>query len=137
MGFGPVVIPLDLRAGAAQLDTAQALRARVARRLAQAGQPEPEDPLFLVTDTPAGLTDHQRQYELLAAYRAVGKVRILVLLVGSAPGSYAGEDEAFRLAKASEEAVEEIGAFCEREGVDAHFHQGGWLWTATAPAQGA
>ncbi|WP_330289235.1 hypothetical protein [Streptomyces sp. NBC_00576] len=96
MGFGPVVIPLDLRAGAAQLDTAQALRARVARRLAQAGQPEPEDPLFLVTDTPAGLTDHQRQYELLAAYRAVGKVRILVLLVGSAPGSYAGEDEAFR-----------------------------------------
>jgi putative aminophosphonate oxidoreductase len=46
-----------------------------------------------------------------------------------------GEEEAFRLAKASEEAVEEIGAFCEREGVDAHFHQGGWLWTATAPAQ--
>ncbi|MEU6227210.1 hypothetical protein [Streptomyces sp. NPDC047042] len=95
-GFGPVVIPLDLRAGAAELDTAPALRARVARRLAQAGQPEPEDPLFLVTDTPAGLTDHQRQYELLAAYRAVGEVRILVLLVGSAPGSYAGEDEAFR-----------------------------------------
>jgi putative aminophosphonate oxidoreductase len=46
-----------------------------------------------------------------------------------------GEEEAFRLAKASEEAVTEIGAFCEREGVDAHFHQGGWLWTATAPAQ--
>jgi putative aminophosphonate oxidoreductase len=46
-----------------------------------------------------------------------------------------GEDEAFRLAKASEDAVKEIGAFCEREGVDAHFHQGGWLWTATAPAQ--
>lgn len=96
MGFGPVVIPLDLRAGAAELDTAQALRARVARLLARAGQPEPEEPLFLVTDTPAGLTDHQRQYELLAAYRAGGKVRILVLLVGSAPGSYAGEDEAFR-----------------------------------------
>ncbi|KOV88152.1 hypothetical protein ADL01_02570 [Streptomyces sp. NRRL WC-3618] len=95
-GFGPVVIPLDLRTGAAELDSAPALRARVARRLAQAGQPEPEDPLFLVTDTPAGLTDHQRQYELLAAYRAVGEVRILVLLVGSAPGSYAGEDEAFR-----------------------------------------
>ncbi|HEX5468129.1 MAG TPA: FAD-dependent oxidoreductase [Gaiellaceae bacterium] len=46
-----------------------------------------------------------------------------------------GEEEAFRLAKASEEAVREIGAFCEREGIDAHFHQGGWLWTATAPAQ--
>jgi putative aminophosphonate oxidoreductase len=47
----------------------------------------------------------------------------------------AGEEEALRLAKASEDAVREIGAFCEREGVDAHFHQGGWLWTATAPAQ--
>jgi putative aminophosphonate oxidoreductase len=46
-----------------------------------------------------------------------------------------GEEEAFRLAGASEEAVREIGAFCEREGVDAHFHEGGWLWTATAPAQ--
>jgi putative aminophosphonate oxidoreductase len=46
-----------------------------------------------------------------------------------------GEEEAFRLAKASEEAVGEIRAFCGREGVDAHFHQGGWLWTATAPAQ--
>ena len=46
-----------------------------------------------------------------------------------------GDEEAFRLVKASEEAVTEIGAFCEREGIDAHFHQGGWLWTATAPAQ--
>jgi putative aminophosphonate oxidoreductase len=46
-----------------------------------------------------------------------------------------GEEEAFRLAKRSEEAVAEIGAFCEREGVDAHFHQGGWLWTATSVAQ--
>ena len=46
-----------------------------------------------------------------------------------------GEEEAIRLAKASEDAVMEIGAFCEREGVDAHFHRGGWLWTATSPAQ--
>ena len=96
MGSGPVVIRLDLRSGAAELDTAQALRARIARLLARAGQPEPDDPLFLVTDTPAGLTDHQRQYELLSGYRAVGEVRILVLLVGSAPGSYADQDEAFR-----------------------------------------
>ncbi|MFI1355213.1 hypothetical protein ACH4TV_16825 [Streptomyces sp. NPDC020898] len=96
MGFGPVVIQLDLRSGAAELDTAPALRARVARQLGRAGLPEPDDPLFLVTDTPAGLTDHQRQYELLTAYRAVGDVRILVLLVGSAPGSYAGQDEAYR-----------------------------------------
>ncbi len=96
LGFGPVVIQLDLRSGAAELDTAPALRARVARQLGRAGLPEPDDPLFLVTDTPAGLTDHQRQYELLTAYRAVGDVRILVLLVGSAPGSYAGQDEAYR-----------------------------------------
>jgi len=46
-----------------------------------------------------------------------------------------GDEEALRLVKASEAAVEEIGEFCEREGVDAHFHQGGWLWTATSPAQ--
>ena len=46
-----------------------------------------------------------------------------------------GHEEAFRLVKASEAAVAEIGEFCEREGVDAHFHQGGWLWTATSPAQ--
>jgi putative aminophosphonate oxidoreductase len=49
--------------------------------------------------------------------------------------SRVGEEEAFRLVTASEQSVVEIGALCEREGVDAHFHQGGWLWTATAPAQ--
>jgi putative aminophosphonate oxidoreductase len=46
-----------------------------------------------------------------------------------------GEEDAFRLATLSEEAVTEIGAFCEREAIDANFHQGGWLWTATSPAQ--
>jgi putative aminophosphonate oxidoreductase len=46
-----------------------------------------------------------------------------------------GEEEAFRLAKISEDAVAEIGLFCEAEGIDAHFQQGGWLWTATSPAQ--
>ncbi|MFB7598407.1 hypothetical protein [Streptomyces sp. NPDC056160] len=90
------VIHLDLRAGAAELDRPSALRARVARQLGLAGLPEPDDPLFLVVDTPAGLTDHQLQYELLTGYRAVGQVRLLVLLVGSAPGSYAGDDEAFQ-----------------------------------------
>ncbi|WP_326611511.1 hypothetical protein OG949_20140 [Streptomyces scopuliridis] len=90
------VIRLDLRAGAAELDAAPVLRAKVARQLGLAGLPEPDHPLFLVVDTPAGLTDHQRQYELITAYRAIGEVRILVLLVGSAPGSYAGEDEAFQ-----------------------------------------
>lgn len=46
-----------------------------------------------------------------------------------------GKDEALRLAKASEAAIAEMGEFCEREGVDAHYHRGGWLWTATSPAQ--
>ena len=46
-----------------------------------------------------------------------------------------GEEEAFRLARISAEAVDELGAFCEREGIDAHFRRGGWLWTATSPAQ--
>jgi putative aminophosphonate oxidoreductase len=46
-----------------------------------------------------------------------------------------GREEALRLVKASENAIGEIGAFCEREGIDAHFHQGGWLWSATSPAQ--
>jgi putative aminophosphonate oxidoreductase len=46
-----------------------------------------------------------------------------------------GKEEAIRLVKASEGAIAEIGEFCEREGVDAHFHQGGWLWAATSPAQ--
>ncbi|MFE4536627.1 hypothetical protein ACFRKB_16370 [Streptomyces scopuliridis] len=90
------VIHLDLRAGAAELDAAPVLRAKVARQLGLAGLPEPDHPLFLVVDTPAGLTDHQRQYELITAYRAIGEVRVLILLVGSAPGSYAGENEAFQ-----------------------------------------
>jgi putative aminophosphonate oxidoreductase len=46
-----------------------------------------------------------------------------------------GDEEAFRLVRASAEAVTELGAFCEREGIDAHYRRGGWLWTATSPAQ--
>lgn len=90
------VIHLDLRAGAAALDNPSALRARVAQELGRAGLAEPDDPLFLVVDTPAGLTDHQVQYELLTGYRAVGEVGLLVLLVGSAPGSFAGEEGDFQ-----------------------------------------
>ncbi|MFJ7327129.1 hypothetical protein ACIQVN_12925 [Streptomyces cyaneofuscatus] len=89
------VVHIDLRTGAAALTTAQAVRDRVAEQLGRAGLPEPDHPLLLVTDTPAGLTGHQLQYELLSNYRAVGDTRILVLLVGSSPGSYAGGDEAY------------------------------------------
>jgi glycine/D-amino acid oxidase-like deaminating enzyme len=46
-----------------------------------------------------------------------------------------GSDEAVRLARACEWAVEEIGAFCAEHGIDAHYRREGWLWTATAPAQ--
>jgi putative aminophosphonate oxidoreductase len=46
-----------------------------------------------------------------------------------------GEEEASRLVRASEDAVTEIGEFCEREGIDAHYRRGGWLWTATSPVQ--
>ncbi|WP_338118844.1 hypothetical protein [Streptomyces cyaneofuscatus] len=89
------VVHIDLRTGAAALTTAQAVRDRVAEQLGRAGLPEPDHPLLLVTDTPAGLTGHQLQYELLSNYRAVGDTRILVLLVGSSPGSYAGGEEAY------------------------------------------
>ncbi|MFE6775646.1 hypothetical protein [Streptomyces sp. NPDC057702] len=81
------VVHLDLRALAPELRTPRALRETVARQLGLAGLPEPDHPLFLVVDTPAGLTAHQHQYELLTTYRAVGEVRVLVLLVGRAPGS--------------------------------------------------
>ena len=46
-----------------------------------------------------------------------------------------GEEEALRLVRASVDAVTELGDFCEREGIDAHYRRGGWLWTATSPAQ--
>jgi glycine/D-amino acid oxidase-like deaminating enzyme len=42
-----------------------------------------------------------------------------------------GREEAARLARASAEAVDEIGS-C---GVDAAFRRGGWIWTATSAAQ--
>ncbi|MEB2400463.1 MAG: FAD-dependent oxidoreductase [Alcaligenaceae bacterium] len=46
-----------------------------------------------------------------------------------------GTDGARRLALASEQAVHQLGRFCEEHGIDAHFTQGGWLWTATNEAQ--
>ena len=46
-----------------------------------------------------------------------------------------GEEEGVRMARASEEAVDSIEAFCTEHAIDAHFRRGGWLWVATAPAQ--
>ena len=33
------------------------------------------------------------------------------------------------------QAVDEIGAFCDEHGIDAHYHRGGHLWTTTSQAQ--
>nr|WP_295374629.1 FAD-binding oxidoreductase [Pseudoxanthomonas sp.] len=46
-----------------------------------------------------------------------------------------GLDDALHYARAVEGAVDEIGAFCEARGIDAHFRKAGWLWTATNQAQ--
>lgn len=46
-----------------------------------------------------------------------------------------GWEEAVRLCHLSQQAVDELETFCEREGIDAHFTRGGWLWTATSQAQ--
>ncbi|UGS35732.1 Gamma-glutamylputrescine oxidoreductase [Capillimicrobium parvum] len=46
-----------------------------------------------------------------------------------------GTDDARFYAHTVERAVTDIGAFCDAQGIDAHFRQGGWLWTATNRAQ--
>ncbi len=46
-----------------------------------------------------------------------------------------GEREGIRLAWASDEAVKEVGAFCDANGIDAHYTHAGWLWVATSRAQ--
>lgn len=46
-----------------------------------------------------------------------------------------GVEEAIRLAHASEDAVDEIGRFCQAHGIDAEYRRDGWLWTATNGAQ--
>lgn len=46
-----------------------------------------------------------------------------------------GTDEARRIAKNSADAVREIGAFCQENGIAADFRVDGWLWTATSAPQ--
>ncbi len=55
------------------------------------------------------------------------KLSSLVALLGTA--------DALRVARDSEDAIEEIRAFCETHRIDAHFRRSGWLWTATSEAQ--
>jgi len=46
-----------------------------------------------------------------------------------------GKADALVLGRAGEEAITEISRFCAAHGIDAHFRQAGWLWTATTEAQ--
>jgi glycine/D-amino acid oxidase-like deaminating enzyme len=46
-----------------------------------------------------------------------------------------GEDRALEAARASEDAVQQIGAFCDRHGVDAWFVPAGYLQVSASPAQ--
>ena len=50
-------------------------------------------------------------------------------------GKICASDEAVRLARASADAVGEIGRFCADRGIDAHFRGDGWLWAATSGPQ--
>jgi putative aminophosphonate oxidoreductase len=46
-----------------------------------------------------------------------------------------GEQEALRLCRASQAAIDEISSFCETHGIDCGFRRDGMLWTATTQAQ--
>jgi putative aminophosphonate oxidoreductase len=46
-----------------------------------------------------------------------------------------GTEEAVRLARASSDGIAEMKGFCSANGIDAHFRDKGWLWTATSRAQ--
>jgi putative aminophosphonate oxidoreductase len=45
-----------------------------------------------------------------------------------------GANEAVRLGRASEAAIDEIEAFCAKHEIDCHFQRGGLLWSATTAA---
>ncbi len=46
-----------------------------------------------------------------------------------------GKEEAHKLAKRSELAIQELEDFCKKHKIDAHFKRGGWLWTAINESQ--
>ena len=48
--------------------------------------------------------------------------------------SFCSVEEALFLGRSAEQAISELGEFCLQHGIDAHFVQKGWLWTATTPA---
>ncbi|MEW3662987.1 FAD-dependent oxidoreductase [Pseudomonas aeruginosa] len=44
---------------------------------------------------------------------------------------FCSEAQARFLGESAERAIQELGEFCARHDIDAHFQQKGWLWTAT------
>jgi putative aminophosphonate oxidoreductase len=46
-----------------------------------------------------------------------------------------GREDAVSMARASEDAIGELGCYLEEHAIDAAFRRGGWLWTATSDAQ--
>ncbi|WP_028694766.1 NAD(P)/FAD-dependent oxidoreductase [Pseudomonas cremoricolorata] len=53
--------------------------------------------------------------------------------IGSLLG-FCDQAQALFLAHAAEQAIAELGAFCQEHRIDADFVRNGWLWTATTPA---
>lgn len=45
-----------------------------------------------------------------------------------------GTDDAVWLANETSQSVVDLGTFTRNNQIDAHYHMGGWLWTATTPA---
>ncbi|ATP45639.1 amine oxidase [Pseudomonas putida] len=48
--------------------------------------------------------------------------------------SFCSREQALFLAQAAEDAITELGEFCEQNKIDAHYVRKGWIWTATTPA---
>lgn len=47
--------------------------------------------------------------------------------------SFCSAEQARFLGSSAERAIDELDEFCQRHGIDAHFRQKGWIWTATSP----
>lgn len=47
--------------------------------------------------------------------------------------SFCSKEQALFLAQSSEQAIYDLGKFCQENGIEAEFRMDGWLWTATTP----
>lgn len=46
-----------------------------------------------------------------------------------------GHEEALRICRAAESAIDEIGEFCQENGIDAEYRKEGWIWSASSEMQ--